>query len=266
MQNKNNSDFDFGFFIGVAGTVFIVFIILLIIIASCSRKPKNLKSENIKKSKKNERITEGKREERKIDLPEAKLGEYAKAVVYIESGNLNSYEENITINKSGTGFIFTWDGKILTNNHVIEGSEYIYINFYNGEYVLAEKLKQDANIDLALLKAKFPKDIKPLELGIDEDTKIGNNIMVMGYPLGSKLGSEMTLTKGIISSVRRNETGQLIWYQIDAAVNPGNSGGPLIDETSGKVIGVVTAKINEADNIGFARPIKTVKEYFLGER
>lgn len=257
MEN-NKKEFDISFYLGIAGVIFIVFLILLLLIASCSRKKREKTNIN-----KNEQIMEGKRDDRKVELPESGLGEYAKAVVFIESGNLNSYDNNILLDKSGTGFIFSDEGMILTNNHVIEGSEYVYVNYYNGQYTLADIIEKDENIDLALLKAKYPDDVKPLSLGIDEDIKIGKSIMVMGYPLGSKLGREMTLTKGIISSIRRNEQNELVWYQIDAAVNPGNSGGPLLDEQTGKVLGVITAKITEADNIGFARPIKTVYKYFL---
>jgi S1-C subfamily serine protease len=73
----------------------------------------------------------------------------------------------------------------------------------------------------------------------------------------------MTLTDGLVSSIRKNETDQIIWYQVSAAVNPGNSGGPLIDAQSGKVLGIVTAKINEAENIGFARPISLVENRLI---
>ncbi len=242
-----------------------VFIIILILIGSKNRKV-NYNEDKYKEKYASEKKGKGKfnkQERGAIDLPEGEIGEWAKAVVYIEGGSVD-YDDNMFYAKqSGTGFVISNSGDILTNEHVIHGSDAVMITYFNGNYTLAKVNKSNEDLDIALLNAEKPDEVKPIELGINEDVKIGKPIMVMGFPLGSALGNELTLTKGIVSSVRRMQQGEMGWYQIDAAVNSGNSGGPLIDPEMGQVLGVITSKIQGADNIGFARPISVVKKYFL---
>lgn len=196
-------------------------------------------------------------------LPEGNIGEWAKNVVYIEGGVRHMTSGRFRKTQSGTGFLFADSGLFLTNEHVIAGCQTIILTFYDGSRREAEVVRSNAELDIALLRANLPVNIKGLSLGNDRDVTIGRKILVMGFPLGSRLGSEMTLTEGIVSSVRFRDGSEPFWYQVSAAVNPGNSGGPLLDENTGEVLGVVTAKVNEAENIGYARPMHVLRRHFL---
>jgi S1-C subfamily serine protease len=195
-------------------------------------------------------------------LPEGKLGGWAKSIVYIESGYIKN--DSFFAKISGTGFVFSSKGKVMTNQHVVGNGLQILLTFYDGSTSYARVKRADDELDIAELETILPTTVKPLILDKDGIVKIGRKIIVMGFPLGAALGPEMTLTDGLISSVRKDNLGNLRWYQINAAVNSGNSGGPLIDAESGNVLGVVTAKIFEAENIGFARPISVVAKQFQG--
>lgn len=249
----------------IIGIISVFVLILILILIGGKKKPvsnnEGKYKENYTSSKKSGKLN--KQERGAVDLPEGELGEWAKAVVFIEGGYVDYDDNMFYAKKSGTGFVINSKGEILTNEHVISESEAIMVTYFNGNYTLAKINKANKELDIALLLAEKPDDVKPINLGPEETVKIGRPIMVLGFPLGSALGNEITLTKGIISSIRRMDNNEQGWYQIDAAVNSGNSGGPLIDPETGKVLGVITAKIQGADNIGFARPIEIVKKYFL---
>ncbi len=165
----------------------------------------------------------------------------------------------------GSGFIVNDDGYAVTNNHVIEGETRIaVVLFQNSESGLVRKRIEKVEIaalnpfvDLALLKIPPQKDVKPghVNLGRLEDLSVGDGAFAVGNPLGL----ERSVSQGIVSSLNRVFDGQ-IYIQTDAAINPGNSGGPLFN-MKGEVVGVTNMGAAFRDNIGFAIPINTVKEF-----
>lgn len=166
----------------------------------------------------------------------------------------------------GSGVIIDNRGHILTNNHVIEGTDRIRVTLGDSKQVSAKVVGTDEETDLAVVMAE-PLEInthnevnfEPANLGNSEELKVGQIVMALGNPFGLTGGP--TVTGGIISSLNRNvqfENGILELVQTDAAINPGNSGGPLIN-TKGEVVAINTAKIPYGQGIGFAVPINTVK-------
>ena len=166
----------------------------------------------------------------------------------------------------GSGVIIDNRGHILTNNHVIEGTDRIRVTLGDSKQVSAKVVGTDDETDLAVVMAE-PLEIntqnevnfEPANLGNSEELKVGQMVMALGNPFGLTGGP--TVTGGIISSLNRNvqfENGILELVQTDAAINPGNSGGPLIN-TKGEVVAINTAKIPYGQGIGFAVPINTVK-------
>ncbi len=140
---------------------------------------------------------------------------------------------------SGSGFAVSYNGFIITNNHVINGCKNVFIHS-NGREIPARIVTYDTQNDLALLKADFkPKAIFPLSIKRPELTQ---DIYVAGYPFGMKVSSSVKVTKGIISSLTGlgNNFSQL---QIDAALQKGNSGGPILDD-KGNVVGVAVSKLD----------------------
>ncbi len=171
-----------------------------------------------------------------------------------------------SINKIGTGFVVDKNGLIITNQHVVETEgEYKVITSNGDEYDVTDIYVDNVN-DLALLKVNSDK-LTPIELGDSEKLKVGQLAIAIGTPLGEYAGS---VTTGIVSGLNRTvETGGNFWssttktyydvIQTDAAVNPGNSGGPLLNSL-GQVIGVNFATTSGADNISFALPVNVVKK------
>jgi len=170
-------------------------------------------------------------------------------------------------NNIGTGFIISADGLIVTNQHVVSSVDSIYQVITNDEkkYDVVEIIKDDVN-DIALIKIDA-KDLTPIKLGNSDVLAVGQKVLAIGTPLGKYAGSA---TEGIISGLDRTVTASSDWsgftsktyedvIQTDAAVNPGNSGGPLIN-SQGEVIGINFATTSGADNISFAIPINKVKE------
>jgi serine protease Do len=166
----------------------------------------------------------------------------------------------------GSGIIIDNKGHILTNNHVIDGSDRLRVTLGDSKQVNAKVVGTDAVTDLAVVRAEpleiFSNDeikFQPADLGDSEGLKVGQIVMALGNPFGLTGGP--TVTAGIISSLTRNvqfENGILELVQTDAAINPGNSGGPLIN-TRGEVVAINTAKMPYGQGIGFAVPINTVK-------
>jgi len=161
---------------------------------------------------------------------------------------------------TGSGFVVDRSGHIVTNNHVIEGADSIEITFSDESRVPAEIVGTDPLNDLAILMPEsLPPGTMPVELGTTADLRVGQRAIAIGNPFGL----EQTLTTGVISALGRplqlaedNYVFNVI--QTDAAINPGNSGGPLLD-SRGQVIGVNTAIRREAEGIGFAVPVDTLK-------
>ena len=158
----------------------------------------------------------------------------------------------------GSGCIVSPDGIILTSSHVIDDGKDITVTIFNGKTYKAEVLKRmGRNNDLALLKIKTDTPMQTVKLGDSELIKVGQKVLAIGNPFGFN----GTLTQGIISRIDYSKNK----IQTDAAINPGSSGGPLLN-TSGEVIGINQSIYNPDNNIsnigiGFAIPVNTVKEF-----
>ncbi|MEX2268266.1 MAG: trypsin-like peptidase domain-containing protein [Acidimicrobiia bacterium] len=157
---------------------------------------------------------------------------------------------------AGTGFVITPDGFIVTNNHVVEGQNRIEVAFTDGSTLSAEIVGRDPSVDLAVLKVNGD-DLPAIELGDSDAAQVGDEVVAIGNALALEGG--LSVTRGIISGTNRTvdtDAGTTLvgMLQTDAAINFGNSGGPLID-AQGRVIGVNTAIDASAQNIGFAIPI-----------
>lgn len=163
---------------------------------------------------------------------------------------------NPEITSSGTGFAINNNGYILTNNHVIENAKTITIRGVNGEFnnpYNAEIFLRDKNNDLAILRIKddriqtFGNPPYSFKTVLSD---VGETVYALGYPLRATMGDEIKLTNGIISS-KSGFQGDITNYQISVPVQPGNSGGPLLD-SKGNVIGVISAKHIGAENASYA--------------
>ncbi len=138
---------------------------------------------------------------------------------------------------SGSGFIFDKDGFIITNNHVISDAEEITVYLDDGNEYEANLIGRDLVRDLAVLHIDVD-NLTSLEFGDCGEISKGDMVLVLGYPLQT---TEVTVTRGIVSSFRFDSGRNINWIQTDAAVNPGNSGGPIISD-NGKVIGIISIK------------------------
>lgn len=162
-----------------------------------------------------------------------------------------------TQNSLGSGFIFSADGKVMTNYHVVAGADDVFVNLNGNDKLAADVIGTDAKLDLAVLKIKKPGTYPYVEFGDSDKMAVGDLVLAVGNPFG--LGQ--TVTAGIISA-----KGRVLgagpydnFLQTDASINPGNSGGPLFD-MDGKVIGINTAIIASGQGIGFAIPINMAKQ------
>ena len=158
---------------------------------------------------------------------------------------------------AGTGFVIGADGVVVTNNHVVAGAESIELLFSDGRTLPAEIVGRDAAADLAVVKVDAT-GLPVVELGESDTVQVGDDVVAIGNALALEGG--LSVTRGIISGPPREVVAEEIGItldavlQTDAAINQGNSGGPLVD-AQGRVIGINTAIAGQAENVGFAIPI-----------
>jgi serine protease Do len=157
---------------------------------------------------------------------------------------------------AGTGFVIDERGYILTNHHVIENAERITVKFTDGRSLRAEVIGSDPETDIALIKVEAEKKFAHATLGNSDDLRVGEWVCAIGNPLAY----EHTVTVGVVSFIGRKlfDTSLDNYIQTDAAINFGNSGGPLIN-SRGEVIGINSAISRQASSIGFAVPINQAK-------
>ncbi|RLI08883.1 trypsin [Candidatus Bathyarchaeota archaeon] len=164
---------------------------------------------------------------------------------------------------TGSGFVYDKEGRIITNNHVVEGAREIEVTFPDGTIAEAEIVGTDPYVDLAVIDVDVPESLlKPVKFGNSSQLVVGERVIAIGNPFGL----EGTMTVGVISALGRQmraPRGFVIVdvIQTDAAINPGNSGGPLLN-MRGEVVGMNTAIVSgtgQFAGIGFAIPIDTIK-------
>jgi serine protease Do len=155
----------------------------------------------------------------------------------------------------GSGFAIG-ENCIVTNAHVVDVKSRILLQNYDGDISEAEILLREAEADIAVLRAEGA--FRPLPLDTADETKIGDDV----YAIGAPDGMAYTVTKGILSAKNRRFSRTNTYLQIDAAINAGNSGGPLLND-AGEVIGVNTMKLDGAEGIGLAIPSAVLIEYLL---
>jgi serine protease Do len=175
-------------------------------------------------------------------------------------GFFGGRDRSYTSQSLGSGFVWSKDGIIVTNNHVVEGASRIIVNFQDGTQGAARLIGVDADSDLAVLRVDS-KNLTAAPIGTSSDLLIGETVIAVGNPFGLS----GTVTTGVVSALGRSvpskEAGRTFtdFIQTDASINPGNSGGPLLN-IEGRVIGINTAIYAQAQGIGFAIPVDRAKK------
>ena len=171
---------------------------------------------------------------------------------------LPSVAQIIASSGSGTGFIVDESGLVVTNKHVVQGSSQVTLRLATGGQFRGKVIRQHPSLDLAYIEIDATRSFTPIAVGNSDQIRVGEAVIAIGFPLGRTLGLEPTVSVGIVSAKRNDR------LQTDAALNPGNSGGPLLN-AYGQSIGVVTSRVDSTDSgravagIAFAIPINEVK-------
>jgi len=185
----------------------------------------------------------------------------SKGVVEISASSGGSFSPSSSA--QGSGFVYDEQGHIVTNQHVVSGADTFSVSLWNGSEYAATLVGADPSTDLAVLKIDAPRSVlEPLRLANSADVAVGDPVLALGSPFGL----EGTLTQGIVSALHREMTAPNNFtitdtIQTDAAINHGNSGGPLLD-TQGRLIGVnaqIESESGGSDGVGFAIPSNTVR-------
>lgn len=183
------------------------------------------------------------------------------AVVLINASSINPYDVDHRIHRvSGSGVIVDTSGLIVTNAHVVFGRQVITVTLVDGETVPAQLVGADPVFDVAAIRIPVPTsgELPVAHFGDSGQVEVGVEV----YAIGNPLGLSQTMTRGIVSAVNRLLPGAAFsltepLIQTDAAINPGSSGGPLVDRC-GDVVGITTAVLEDAQNLGFAVPANLV--------
>ena len=173
----------------------------------------------------------------------------------------NFFGQPVKTASTGSGFVLTKDGFIVTNYHVVKNADTVKVTMYNGDEYDAKYVGGDEDYDIAVIKVEAA-DLQPVTLGDSDKLNVGDHVLAVGNPLGELTFS---MSGGMVSSVNRaiNVSGTPFnMIQTDASINPGNSGGPMFNEY-GEVVGIVSAKYSSTGNeavegLGFAIPINDV--------
>ena len=185
------------------------------------------------------------------------------SIADVTENALPSITRIITGTGSGTGFVINENGLVVTNKHVVDGSAQVSVRMTDGSEYPGSVTKRHPTLDLAYVSIDSSRTFTPIAVGDSDEVRVGAEVIVIGFPLSSALGSEPTVSVGIVSAKRDDR------LQTDASINPGNSGGPLLD-MFGQVIGVVVSRIvqdngRSISGIGFAIPINEVKAELGGQ-
>lgn len=164
----------------------------------------------------------------------------------------------LTEGGQGSGFLFNDQGMVATNAHVVAGFTDVIVRNINGQDVPGQVIGVSGKSDIALIKVEPYEGIKPLESEM-EPTEVGTEVIALGSPSGF----ENTATIGYLTGIDRDFEQEFLYediYQIDAPIAPGSSGGPLLDASTGKVIGINSLVMTEGDSIGFSIPLYSMHE------
>ena len=192
------------------------------------------------------------------DLSDEKKSSLADLIASIQAGVV----QIVTGGGSGSGFIIDASGLVITNEHVVGSNSGVSVWLTNGRSYGGEVLERNVTADLALVRIPGGAGFQPIPMALTGSARVGDEVLALGFPLADRIGSNLTVTRGIISSTRTVNGVNLL--QTDAALNPGNSGGPLVN-VDGEVIGVNTSRIEETDsgrpvdNIGFAVSVSEIE-------
>jgi S1-C subfamily serine protease len=195
----------------------------------------------------------------KTDNDREFLDAYSRAVIRVVEKVGPAVVSITASGGGGSGSIITPDGFVLTNNHVVEKASQVEVVLTEGDRYKAQIVGVDPPTDLAVVRISNKENLPTVDLGHSDDLSVGQLAIAIGNPLGF----QSTVSAGVISALGRSlraKDGRLIEnvIQTDVALNPGNSGGPLVD-TRGRVIGVNTAMIWQAQGICFAIPVNTAR-------